>query len=128
MYTLISQPLSKWSLSLTQFQIEYQNPVLKITFSHRTGQNGDISLHTGQLGDQNVLKFIGKYLAQPGAAVQLQENGFFILYFDSISNWVTTTWQHEFWKKRCQFHSYFKKHSDFHFPNHNGAFGPKNPK
>ena len=40
------------------------------------GQNGDISLHTGQLGDQNVLKFIGKYLAQPGAAVQLQENGF----------------------------------------------------
>ena len=59
------------------------------------GQNGDISLHTGQLGDQNVLKFIGKYLAQPGAAVQLQENGFFILYFDSISNWVMSTLQHE---------------------------------
>ena len=59
------------------------------------GQNGDISLHTGQLGDQNVLKFIGKYLAQPGAAVQLQENGFFILYFDSIYKRVMSKMQYE---------------------------------
>ena len=71
---------------MTPIQIESQNSVLKIIFSYRTGKNGDIWWHTGQLGGQNVLEFIGKHLAQPGAAVQLQENGFFILYFDSISN------------------------------------------
>ena len=60
------------------------------------GQNGDISLHTGQLGDQNVLKFIGKYLAQPGAAVQLQENGVFYTVFLTQYIIESPTWQHKF--------------------------------
>ena len=61
---------------MTPIQIESQNPVLKMPFSHRTGKNGDICLHTGPLEGQNVLEFIGKHLAQPGPAVQFQENGF----------------------------------------------------
>ena len=81
---------------MTPIQIESQNSVLKIVFSHRTGKNGDICLHTGPLEGQNVLEFIGKHLAQPGPAVEFQENGFFILYFDSISNRVTSTLQYTF--------------------------------
>ena len=64
---------------MTPIQIESKNSVLKIVFSHRTGKNGDICLHTGLLEGQNVLEFIDKHLATSGTAVQFQENSFLIL-------------------------------------------------
>ena len=59
------------------------------------GKIGDIWWHTGPLEGQTVPEFIDKHLAQPGTAVLFQGEGFFILYFDSISNRVTSTLQHE---------------------------------
>ena len=79
---------------MTPIQIESQNSVLKIIFSHRTGKNGDICLHTGPVEGQNVLEFIDKHLATSGTAVQFQENGFFNTYFGSISKRVTSTLQY----------------------------------
>ena len=93
---------------MTPIQIESKNSVLNIVFSHRTGKNGDICLHTGPLEGQNVLESIGKHLAQPGPAVEFQENGFFILYFDSISNRVTSTLQYTF-KQNVSNSQYFQK-------------------
>ena len=54
---------------MTPIQIESQNPVLKITFSHRMGKNGDSSLHTGPLGCQNVPKSTDKHLPTSAASV-----------------------------------------------------------
>ena len=71
---------------MTPIQIESQNSVLKITFSHRTGKNGDSSLHTGPLGCQNVPKSTDKHLALSGTTELFQENRNFLSYFDSISN------------------------------------------
>ena len=80
---------------MTRIQIESQNHALKITFSHRTGKNGDSSLHTGPLGCQNVPKSTDKHLATSGAPVLWEHIAFFIFYFDSISNRVTSTLQHK---------------------------------
>ena len=52
---------------MTPIQIESQNPVLKVTFSHRTGKNGDSSLHRGPLGCQNVPKSTYKHLPTSAA-------------------------------------------------------------
>ena len=52
----------KQAFSMTPILIESQNPVLKITFSHRTGKNGDSSLHRGTLGCKKVLKSFDKHL------------------------------------------------------------------
>ena len=52
---------------MTPIQIESQNPVLKITFSHRTGKNGDSSLPRGPLGCQNVPKSTYKHLPTSAA-------------------------------------------------------------
>ena len=81
---------------MTPIQIESKNSVLNIVFSHRTGKNGDICLHTGPLEGQNVLEFIGRYQAQPGTVVLFQGNKIFLTYFDSISNRVTSTLQDEY--------------------------------
>ena len=80
---------------MTPIQIESQNPVLKITFSHRTGKNGDSSLHTGPLESQNVPEFIGIHQAQLGTVVLFPKNAFFTLYLDSITNRVMPKLQYE---------------------------------
>ena len=58
----------KQAFSMTPILIESQNPVLKITFSHRTGKIGDSSLHTGLLGCQNVPKSTDKHLHTSAAS------------------------------------------------------------
>ena len=113
---------------MTPIQIESQNSVLKIVFSHRTGKIGDVCLYTGQLEGQNVLKFIAQHPALSGTPVLFQKNWIFTPNVDSISNRVLPKLQYEF-KKLMSISQYFRKYLfNLHFPMCEEAFGPKNPK
>ena len=62
---------------MTPIQIESQNPVLKVTFSHRTGKNGDICLHTGQFRGKKLVKSFVKHLNTSTPTVDIPQNRFF---------------------------------------------------
>ena len=70
--------------------------VLKITFIHRTGKNGDSSLHRGPLGYQNGPKSTYKHLPTFATPELWGYIAFFILYFDSISNRVMSIFDFDF--------------------------------
>ena len=80
---------------MTRIQIESQNSVIKIIFFHRSGKIGDIWLHTGPVGGQNVPEFTDKHLPTSAASVLQEHEAFFTVYFDSISNRVTSTLQNK---------------------------------
>ena len=99
-----------------------------IFFFHRTGKIGDIWMHTGPLGGQNVLEFIDQHPALSSTPELFQKIGFFTPNVDSISNKVLHKLQYEF-KKLMSISQYFRKYLfNLHFPICKEAFGPKNPK
>ena len=80
------------------------------------GKIGDIWWYTGELEGQNVLEFIGKHQAQPGAAVQFQGEGFLypILTQYLIESHLPCNMN---FKKNMSISQYFQKcHFNLQFP------------